>query len=296
MNVLSTEYGYRNLVFPSHRPPEFRVRREEVAKELIRKFNGIDDCYISRGAFDDDGKAVRLLVLFWDFDPPAEVSKLDDFYDEVNLFYKFLCAKEYSSVYLYSSGRGFHVLMDSSALQVDHARQIYRDLLSEFGRLQYLDQNASDPNPFRLMRVPGTINIRHGGVSHLIAAHEQQPKFPGFDVGKLHLPKINREKQQTCHKRRSILPSYYCLEKEVRRLNPTHLGRVYWTLSRRYAGQTIEDTFKEIRSFHWLDFEPEESWYQLKHIYEGKEYLLSCKLLSRRGFCCEDCPLRRRVR
>jgi len=296
MNVLSTEYGYRNLVFPSHHPPELRVRREEVAKELIQDFNGIDDCYISRGAFDDDGRAVRLLVLFWDFDPPAEASRLDEFYDEVNLFYKFLSAKEYSSVYLYSSGRGFHVLMDSSDIEIDHARQIYRDLLSEFGRLRFLDQNASDPNPLRLMRVPGTINIRHGGVSHLIAAHEQQPKFPGFDVGKLRLPKINREKQQRCHKRRSILPSYYCLEKEVRRLNPTHLGRVYWSLSRRYAGQSIEDTFREIQSFHWLDFEPEESWYQLKHIYEGKEYPLSCNLLSRRGFCCEDCPLRRRVR
>ena len=194
---------------------------------------------------------------------------------------------------LYSSGRGFHVLMDSSALEIDHARQIFRDLLSEFGRLKFLDQNASDPNPFRLMRVPGTINIRHGGVSHLIAAYEQQPKFPGFDVRKLHLPKINRERQQLCHKRRSILPSYYCLEKEIRRLNPTHLGRVYWTLSRRYAGQSIEDTFKEIQSFHWWDFEPEETWRQLKYIYSGKEYPLSCQLLSRRGFCCEDCPLRR---
>jgi len=297
MNILSTEYGGRSLVFPDNFPPEFRVRKEQIIKSLIQEFNGRDDCYISRGAFDEDWQPARLLVLFWDFDPPKDAEKLDEFYDEVNLFYKFLILKRYSSVYLWSSGRGFHVLMDSTAIEIDHARQIYRDLLSEFGRLRFFDQNASDPNPTRLMRVPGTINVRHGGVSQLIAAHEQRPSFPELDSKRVLQIRFDKIEGRSAGSLRSktALPFYYCLEREVRRPNPTHLGRVYWTLSRRYIGQSIEDTFKEIRSFHWQDFEPEKTWYQLKHIYEGKEYPLSCALLSRRGFCCEDCPLRKRV-
>jgi hypothetical protein len=280
--MLDVPFGHR---YVGYYEQEQVNSRQDIIK-IIEEHLAVDNIAISISTYMHNEP--YLLFLPFDFD----ADKLRDAWDDAKRLYNYLVRENYSAYLSYSGRKGFHVYILTipkiySRKQLRVAQNHFKNLLS----LSTVDQQIFG-DIRRLMRVPGTFNL-NGGVCRILARNEGERLDLDEIYEDLELP-IDRHSRTNGESR---FHKYPCIESIVRSdSEPRHLIRFSYVILRLDQGWSHEEILNEIKSFKWIDFDPNYTLKQINHI-DGMDYSpLSCNSLRDLNFCCiENCPYKKSI-
>jgi hypothetical protein len=269
-------------------PWRVKIYNWERSEEIIYFHDSVDDCYLSLAVYDPNPK---LEFVFFDLDGKGsfeDSKKLSAYFEK----------ESYSPYYIINSGNGFHVLLRIKKEEISKKQLelFYDKILSEI-KLESFDNHVKG-DISRMIRIPGTINLRGGNICHFLESN----KYSVDELGKISLIdeikdlELNEEMYDISDENRSELGFYPelhdfpCLENQLReKEEPSHISRMLYVSLLICQGYTDREIFDKLRGYCWRDFDPRITLYQIKYIRKNNYAPPTCKSLKKRGMCDKSC-------
>ena len=274
------------------------VKSRDETVELIKKYNGVENCGISVSTFKDG--VPYLLYLSNDFDD----KDLRLPFVEAKRLYNFLAKLGFSTSLDFSGSKGFHVIVEvkPNIYTKNQLRSIFyyfRDLLN----LTTLDTNTFDFR--RLMRIPWTYH-ENGQLCRTLVSHSGDSldinKFLK-EIGKFEI--IKQYEKLAKNERFITVHDYPCIDKFIRdreywqkhhpraKFEPTPIIRFSWVIRNIEKGKSNSEILSEARQFGWDDFDENKTLYNIDYIRKKNYIHPSCATLRLLGYCLDDCPYKK---
>ena len=268
------------------------VSSKKEIVNIIEEHLALDNLAISICTYKDG--LPHLLFLPFDFDS----EDLKEAWDDASKLYNFCIENNYSSYLTFSGRKGFHVFM-LTELKPYSKRQIkdVQNMISDMLKLKTVD-NQIMGDIRRLMRIPGTYNIR-GGICKVLAYNE------GLSLDLNNLTTIKYEKDYEPYTPMSTFRSYHkypCIENLIKnkeywyknhprgKFEPHQVIRFSWAILKLAEGWSMDEIIDEAESFGWDDFDEGKTRWQIEHIDSNQYVPHSCKTLKNLGYCLyKDC-------
>ena len=267
-------------------PYRQKVNKWKKIEELININNGRNDCYISIASYDPK---LKLNYIFFDLDG-SEAMK-----DAVQLSLYF-DKNDYQPFYVLNSGTGYHILLKIKPenFSKNQYNLFYEKILGDLNLKSFDDHVKGDIS--RMIRIPDTINIKNNSKCHLL-------KNESYDI--LDQPKISLLEEIKDFKENEInimdnqnkfidfnfveLHEFPCLENRLKVKEPPHIIRMMYVSVLINQGYSDLEIYKKLKSFRWIDWDPQITTYQIRYIRTNNYAPSTCKSLKKRGLCDRSC-------
>jgi hypothetical protein len=269
-------------------PWRVKIYDWERCEELIYFHNLVSDCYISLASYDPNPK---LEFVFFDLDGKGsfeDTKQLSAYFEKEN----------YLPYYIINSGNGFHVILKikKESISKKQLEIFYDKILSEVELKSFDNHVKGDIS--RMIRIPGTINLKGGNICHFL----ENNKYSVDELGKISLIEIvknlelneemynisdENENNKLCFY--SELHDFPCLENQLKEKEPSHISRMLYVSLLIQQGYTEKEIFHKLESYHWIDWDPKITLYQIRHIRSNNYAPPTCKSLKKRGICDKSC-------
>jgi hypothetical protein len=266
-------------------PYQWKVYNANDLEMCIKENNGINPCFISVCQFDPDP---YLEYVPFDFDGPnakKDAQKLVAFFDKNNL-------NPYIVVF---SGLGYHVYL--KVVKHYYSKSVLASFQNDIiGGLNLTTADSCIIGDIRrVMRIPNTINEKHGTVCQYIY-NDHQLDNPVLDLLLWTNNNSKREREFNINREFeslesndnnliSELHSYPCLKYWIRSEEPPHLIRVWYVTYKLIEGYSVDDIIDDLRSYNWVDWDENLTRYQIHHIVNKGYKMPKCKTIMDHGFC-----------
>jgi len=279
-DFLDIPFGYRYIGYYEQ---EVVKSRKDIIK-VIEEHLSVDNIALSISTYKDNHP--HLLFMPFDFDS----DDLRKAWDDAKRLYNYFVRENYGAYLTFSGRKGFHVLVITDPKV--YTRKQLRVCQRHFKNL--LSLNTVDEQIFgdvrRLMRIPGTYNIK-GGLCKVLA-HNIGKEFDLDEIYEYEEPVNNYNVKSNGDRQ---FHDYPCIESLIRLdSEPRHMIRFTYVILRLDEGYSPEEILSEIETFGWQDFNEYYTMKQIQHI-DGRGYVPpSCSTLRELGFCnVENCEFRR---
>jgi len=267
------------------------VTSKKEIVDVIEEHLGIDNLAISICTYKDNKP--HLLFLPFDFDS----DDLRESWDDAIKLYNFCVENNYSAYLTFSGRKGFHVFIVTeiksySKRQIKDVQSFIGDIL----KLKTIDtQIMGDVR--RLMRIPGTYNIK-GGLCRILSLNEGE---------RLDLDMLSTIKYEPDYEPYTPMTTfrnyhkYPCIEDLISnkeywykhhprgKFEPHQKIRFTWAILRLSEGYTMDEIIEEAESLGWDDWDEGKTRSQIEHIDMNQYVPHSCRTLKSLGYCTGPC-------
>jgi len=263
---------------------QMKVFTKKDVIDKLDEWNGIYNCGISISTFVKG--MPKILFLPFDFDSNNEREAFDDAFK----LYTFLKESGYNIMLNRSGGKGYHLLLETEPKTYGKNQlKSIQKFFKEFLNLKTCDEQIFH-DIRRLIRIPGTYHI-NGNMCYTVLEYHGGKKF---DISE-YAPSTKYEFtpddfRQYDYNNGHIYHPYPCVEKYIKVEEPRQIIRFAWVIEQLTKGKTEEEML-ELPLEYWIDYNPDYTLYQIRHIEENNYAHPSCELLQDMGFCLgEECP------
>jgi len=254
-------------------PHQQPVHSEQEVKSLIEHANYIRDCYISISSFSERDGIIHMIP--FDFDS----EDLDLAYLEARILYDYLSANNVL-VALHFSGGGYHCIIKTLSDISANIKRFQNDLASAF-KFKTIDKRIFGDTR-RLIRIPGTWNIRRQKMCEVIRGEDIWKKAPSVRIGNL----TGRAMQPlTASYTDVLIHDYPCIWYYIQDSRPPHPVRFSYVVLRMHLGASSKQILKECEEFGWADFDKDKTAYYIEHIFSVGYHMPTCATISGWGLC-----------
>jgi hypothetical protein len=275
---------------------QIKVNNKEEVIELIKKYNGIENCGISICSFVNG--VPKLLYLPFDFDS----SNLRDAFDDAKRLYNFLVDLGYQAMFNFSGSKGFHVIVPIipkvyTKIQLLKTQQFFKRIL----KLETADEMIFR-DIRRIMRLPGTYHMN----GNLCDTYVYNDTGKLLDIESLSPPDFKKntiDSFSNIKKPNHIMyHDFPCVDRLIndetywRKHHPRNSYEPHWlirfafVIQRMNEGKSDIEIFDEICSFNWDDLDEERTVYNIKYIMDNEYIHPTCNTFQEAGLCLDDCP------
>ena len=271
-------------------PSRIRIDNWSIMERLINCYNKKDNCFLSLATYNPNP---NLHYIFFDLDKENAME------DAIQLALYF-DRNDYQPYYILNSGTGYHVLLKikNELISKFQYKLFYEKILADLNLKSFDNHVKGDIN--RLIRIPGTENLKNNSICHLLKDESYDP----LDAPQISL--VNEIKDINIHKINEAndisdnldnftevnyveLHDFTCLENRLKEKEPLHIIRMLYTSILINQGYSDLEIFKKLKSFNWIDWDPRITIYQIRHIRMNKYIPSTCKSLKKRGLCDQSC-------
>lgn len=287
-----------------------RVEKASEVIELINKWNGLTNCYLSVNPYsvisiDEFGNEIRKAFItkaFFDFDNDL---------DSVRKFTQYLLARDIKFE-LNHSGNGHHIYIHLTGEgDGQNLRILQLSVLNEAKATCDMHVVGDEQ---RVSRLINTWNLKSGTYCIPIQIEEigkengSSQRFERYIYGTklLDLSTYTEDKFEYIKgdilkdmKIQSNIKLIPCIKEIVRKINPTQIERytlVVYLSSALRAGRDLRYfdqgflvdeimNFFKTNTIHWLDWNESITRYQVKNIIPKTNFIIGCRFLKSRGVC-----------
>jgi hypothetical protein len=279
---------------------QIKVSSRDEVVDLIKKYNGSENCGISISTFING--MPKILYLPFDFDSP----NLRESFEDAKRLYNTMIDFGYKASFHFSGGKGFHVLIPVvprfySKVQLLKTQQFFKRILN----LKTADEQIFR-DVRRIIRIPGTYHMN----GNLCDIYMENKKGKLLDLEELSPPDFSKFKSLGNEIKHSshnniIHHDFPCVEKLIKdkdywyenhprgNFEPDWLIRFAWIIEQSYNGKTEQEMVEDIESFEWDDYDYDKTMYNIKYILEREYTHPSCETFKQKGLCLENCPYNR---
>ena len=264
-------------------------------KEAIKKYNGLNDCFISISEYQQVGNREMIFPLYFPCDLDAD-EKHQKIVNEDGAKIINWCYTNHISFLLHESGhKGLHVLIPLDIYTKHtslHFKKFLRFLTKE------LDLKTIDPvcaETKRLIRIPDTIHMKTKrfcteleiydandmNINDFVDVKSKQNNY------KFELPGMpNGNGTVIC---KEPFCSYHpCIDAQICNDDVDHIVRWTWVKLRQLHGLDEKEIFDEAQKMGWSDFDTAQTAYQIRYTME-KPLSIRC----RKEYCIDGCAFRK---
>ena len=264
---------------------QYKVYSHEDVIEKIQENDSLYNCGLSISTFVHG--MPKLLYMPFDFDS----TNLEKSFDDAYKLFTFFKDSGYSCMLNFSGKKGFHVLVKT--VPKTYGKNQLKSIQVFMKR--FLGLETCDEQVFkdirRLIRIPGTLHMGSGNMCNNLLVHDGDKLF---DISE-YAPPLENEYTPDDFKRYDstngrIYHPYPCVEERIFDKEPRQIIRFAWVIEQLKDNKTEEEMLEIPREF-WVDYNPDYTLYQIRHIAEGNYVHPSCDTLQDMGFCLgEECP------
>ena len=258
-------------------PYQIPVYSMNELSDLIELNNGVNDCFLSISIFKDE----QIIPLFFPIDLDGSKAETD-----AKKILKFLEDYDLNYYFISSGYKGYHFQVPLSGRHSKIDFMNFAQYLRKTLKLKSIDMRVSQ-DPRRLMRIPGTMNMKNNSICHIIEIFKD-----GVD---LIVPYITNKFESEndidfsfdVSNSNDLLHPYPCIEKLIKLHEPPHIIRLGYVVMMKNQGYSPEQIFNILETLDWNDWNPNYTWYQIRHIL-SKGYGINCSILK--DYCLgEEC-------